>query len=154
LRRLRKFLALTPAGRSLVLRSLVLLPAVAALLGTGGMGRTIAWLDRLGRRRGSGDLGALPPEEIARLIKAAASLLRVQCLARSLVLWHSLRAGGTWSEVRFGVSKLADGSLCAHAWVELDGLALIDGPGILGGYAALPSFAVTRHSGHPGALEC
>jgi len=136
--RLRKFLALAPAGRALVLRSLLLLPAVATLLRVRGMTRTMVSLERLGRR-GAGDPGALAPQEIARLVNAAASLLRVQCLPRSLVLWNFLRQRGLSAEVRLGVSKLANGGLSAHAWVELDGLPLNDGPDVFWRYAALPS---------------
>lgn len=140
MRRFRKYLALAPAGRAIVLRSLVLLPAVAALLRTRGMARTIAWLERLLRHAAS-DPGTLAPQEIARLVAAAASVLGARCLSRSLVLCSLLNNRGTPVEFRLGVSKREDGSLSAHAWVEFDGLALIDGPDVLGRYAVLPSFA-------------
>lgn len=138
MRRLRKYLALTPARRALVLHSLLLLPAVAVLLRACGMARTTALLKRLGRR-GEGDSSALAPQEIARLVEAAASLLRVRCLPRSLVLWHFLRHRRAPAEVRLGVSKLADGGLSAHAWLEFDGLPLNEHADVFKNYAALPS---------------
>lgn len=136
--RLRKYLALTPAGRALVLRSLLLLPAIAVLLRARGLARTTALLARL-QRRGEGDSGALAPREIARLVDAAASLLRIRCLPRSLALWHFLRHRSASAEVRLGVSKLADGSLSAHAWLEFDGQPLNEHADVFEHYAALPS---------------
>lgn len=138
MRRFRKYLALAPAGRAIVLRSLVLLPAVAVLLKTRGMARTMAWLERL-RRHAAGDPRTLAPQEIARLVAAAGSILGARCLPRSLVLCNLLENCGTPVEIRLGVSKLADGSLSAHAWVALDGLPLTDGPDGFERFAALPS---------------
>ena len=140
MRRLRKFLALSPAGRTIVLRSLLLLPVVSALVRARGMGGARAWLEHLGPRAGR-DTSALTASEIASLVGAAGSLLRAGCLPRSLVLWHFLHHGSHRVEVRLGVSKLADGNLRAHAWVEFDGLPLNDGPDVLERYAALPSIA-------------
>lgn len=138
MRRLQKYLALTPAGRAIVLRGLLLLPMAAVLLRTRGMARTTALLGPLGRRA-KHDPGALAPREIARLVNAAASILGAPCLPRSLVLWHLLRNRGIPTEIRLGVTKLADGSLSAHAWIELEGLPLNDGADACERYAALPS---------------
>ncbi len=140
MRRLRKYLALSPAGRAIVLRSLLLLPVVATLLRVRGMECARAWLERLGPRA-AGDISTLAPSRIASLVGAAASLLQARCLPRSLVLWYFLRGRGTSAEIRLGVTKLADGSLSAHAWVEFDGLPLNDGPDAIERYAALPSLA-------------
>ena len=148
MRRLQKYLALTPAGRAIVLRSLLLLPMVAMLVRARGMALTTAWLGRLGRRA-ERDPGALAPREIARLVNAAASILGARCLPRSLVLCHLLRNRGIPAEIRLGVSKLADGNLSAHAWVELDGLPLNDGPDVFERYAALPSSAAKFRVDHP-----
>lgn len=137
MRRLRKFLALTPAGRTLVLHSLLLLPAVALSLHARGMVRTRAALGRLGRR-GAGKTEELAPGEVARLVDAAASALRVRCLPRSLVLWHFVRDRSRSVEVRLGVSKLGDGSLYAHAWLEFDGLPLNERADVFERYAVLP----------------
>ncbi len=138
MRRLRKYLALSPAGRAIVLRSLLLLPMVAVLLRARGMARTTKFLARPGRHAGGG-LGTPAPQELARLVNAAAAPLRVRCLPRSLVLWRFLRHSGTPAEIRLGVSKLADGSLSAHAWIELDGMPLGDGPDVFERYACLNS---------------
>ena len=137
MKRLRQYLELTPAGRAVVLRSLLLLPAVAALLRVRGMAHTTALLKRQ-ERRGEGDLGAITPREIARIVDATATLLRTKCLPRSLVLWHFLHRRRASAEVRLGVSKLTEGGLAAHAWVELDGIPLNASSEVLAHYAALP----------------
>jgi hypothetical protein len=137
--RLQKYRALTPGGRAIVLHSLLLLPLVAAHLRSRGMARTTALLERLGHRSNPAS-DALPPREIARLVNAAASILRALCLPRSLVLWHFLRHRGVFTEIRFGVSRPDDGKFAAHAWVELDGLPLNDSADILGLYWALPAY--------------
>ena len=137
MRRLRKYLELTPAGRAVFLRSLFLLPAVAALVRTRGMAHTTTLLE--GReRRSECDLGALAPREIARIVDATATLLHTRCLSRSMVLWHLLRRRSTAAEIRLGVSKSAEGKLAAHAWVELNGMPLNDNTGVLMRFAVLP----------------
>ncbi|MBE0614411.1 MAG: lasso peptide biosynthesis B2 protein [Burkholderiales bacterium] len=140
MRQLRKFFALNPAGRTIVLHSFLLLPMVALSLRAFGMARTRAMLGRLGPRA-DGAATALAPLELARLVDAVAALLRVRCLARSLALWQLLRNRGTSTEVRLGVSKLADGGLTAHAWIEYEGLPLNDHTDVLERYAALPTRA-------------
>ena len=140
MRRLRKFLALKPTGRAVVLRCCFLLPMLALSLRVFGMARTRAVLERF-EWRADGAAATLPPQEVARLVDAVAALLRVRCLARSLALWHLLRARGGAAEIRLGVSKLADGSLAAHAWLEYEGVPLNDRADVSERYAALPSRA-------------
>ncbi len=148
MRRLQAYLALTPAARAIVLRSLLLLPLVALTLRACGMARTMQLLARPGRDAGCGP-GAPAPQELARLVNAAASLLRMRCLPRSLLLWSFLRRRGTPSEIRLGVAKLADGSLSAHAWIELDGMPLGDGPEVFERYACLNTAAAGFQADRP-----
>ena len=138
--RLRKYLALAPAGRAIVLRSVLLLPVVAALLRVRGMARMMALLVRL-ERLAEGVPDALSPQEIARLVNLTASILGAPCLPRSLVLWHLLRCRGTSTEIRLGVSKLTDGNLAAHAWIDLDGQPLNDSVDVFDRYAAFSTSA-------------
>ena len=152
MRRLRKYLALPPAGRTIVLRSLLLLPAVAALLKLRGMQPARAWLGRL-KPFAANEASALAPREIAALVGAVGALLRAQCLPRSLVLWHILRDRGALSEIRLGVAKLADGSLSAHAWVEFGGAPLNERTDLLDRYAALPALAGRFTGSRPNTLS-
>ncbi len=152
MRRLHKYLALSPAGRAIVLRSLLLLPAVAALLRVRGMEPARAWLGRL-RPFAADDASALAPREIAVLVGAAGALLRARCLPRSLVLWRLLRDRGSSAEIRLGVAKLADGSLSAHAWVEFGGAPLNERADLLERHAALPALAGRFTSSRPKTLS-
>ena len=148
MRRLRKYFALSPSGRAIVLRSLMLLPMVTALLRVRGMAHTTVFLGRLGGRA-EHDHGTLAPREVARLVNAAASVLRAHCLSRSLVLSHLLRNRGILTEIRLGVSKLSEEGLSAHAWVELNGLPINDGVDVSERYAALPSSAAKFRAPRP-----
>ncbi len=136
MRVMRRFLTLPAAARAIVARSLLLLPIVAALLGTAGFARTRAWLRPLHRRAPA--FGPVEPREIARLVHGVAALLRIGCLPRSLVILRFLDCYGERINLRFGVLKLPEGGLKAHAWIELDGAALGESAGLLERYAALP----------------
>ena len=50
-------------------------------------------------------------------------LYPMTCLRRSLALIKLLRQRGLRAELKIGVEK-ADGSLAAHAWVEVDGVVI------------------------------
>lgn len=135
--RLRKFLALAPAGRALLVRNLMLLPVVAVLLRMAGFARTRAWLGRRAARRPH-TAPTLAPREIARLVDAPAAFLGVGCLSRSLVLWHELGAHAIASEIRLGVARPCGGDVSAHAWVEFDGSPLNDAPDVAKRFVVLP----------------
>jgi hypothetical protein len=51
--------------------------------------------------------------------------LRTTCLDRSRALYSMLRAHGCPAELRIGAHR-EDGTLTAHAWVEHDGVPLLD----------------------------
>lgn len=79
------------------------------------------------------------------MVDAAASLLGVSCLPRSLVLWRLMRARG--AIVRLGVAQSAAQGFAAHAWVEIDGRALNDTANAIARYSVFPSHPHT--SGAP-----
>jgi hypothetical protein len=58
---------------------------------------------------------------------------RPRCLVRSLVLWSTLRRRGIGAELRLGVART--GRFAAHAGVEVDGVAVNDGPDVSARYA-------------------
>lgn len=70
---------------------------------------------------------AAAPEEVARLVRAAATLfpLETTCLHRSLCLEALLRRRGVEAELQLGV-RTAEGDLAAHAWVEHAGSAIAE----------------------------
>jgi Transglutaminase-like superfamily len=68
---------------------------------------------------------AVSANRIAQLLEAAAHslFLPTNCLERSLALWSLLQRRGFPVELRLGARKQA-GTFEAHAWVELNGVAL------------------------------
>jgi len=128
--KIHRFFALPAAAKAIVVRSLLLLPVVAALLRTRGLARTRSWL-------GGRAAPALAPRETARLVHGAAAVLRIGCLPRSLTLLHLLGACGTRAVIRFGVQKPAAGGLAAHSWIEFDGQPLGENRDLLDAYAGL-----------------
>ena len=64
---------------------------------------------------------------IAKAMQSAARHLplRTTCLDRSRALYWMLRAHGCPAELRIG-ARQENGTLTAHAWVELDGVPLLD----------------------------
>jgi Transglutaminase-like superfamily len=68
---------------------------------------------------------AVSAHRIAQLQEAAALdlFLSTSCLERSLALWSLLQRRGFPAELKFGARKQS-GKFEAHAWVELNGVAL------------------------------
>jgi hypothetical protein len=64
---------------------------------------------------------------IAKAMQSAARHLPIQttCLDRSRALYWMLRAHGCPAELRIG-ARQENGTLTAHAWVEYDGVPLLD----------------------------
>lgn len=133
-RRLEQWLGLASWERWLLLRLLVLLPAIGAALRLLGFNRTRALLGRAVPTPKPSLAGAPPqpsdrPRRIARLVAMAACRgpYRATCLRQSLALWWLLRRRGIPAELRIGVRKDGD-ALLAHAWVEQEGAPLGQGP--------------------------
>ena len=63
----------------------------------------------------------------ARMVRAAAyfGVANFTCLEKSLTLWWLLGRQSIASVVRIGTRK-EDGKFEAHAWVECDGVVLLD----------------------------
>ena len=67
---------------------------------------------------------------IARMVRVAAchGPVRFNCLTQALVLWGILTSRGVSAEIRFGLHNESAASLFAHAWVECNGINLVDNP--------------------------
>jgi hypothetical protein len=68
-------------------------------------------------------------------VAAKRGLWPANCLQRSVVLWWFLARRGLASDLRIGVRRRPDApsasrSMDFHAWVELDGVVLNDGPDV------------------------
>jgi hypothetical protein len=126
--RLAKFRDLTWPERRLLFVALVLLPMTALGLRLFGFRRTQAVLHEdvfCGAGSHDGDLARA--QKTARIVAAAARYgpYRATCLPVALTLGRLLQGRGIATELRLGVSK-ADARLDAHAWVEYQGVPLID----------------------------
>jgi hypothetical protein len=84
------------------------------------------------------------PEELYRArryaywlnIASRHHVVRARCLHRSLVLHHWLRRERMPSDLRIGVRK-DNGTLKAHAWVELGGRVVSDSPSAVAAFRLL-----------------
>ncbi len=121
----RRFLALTPAERALLVRALMLLPIIRASVVMLGLRRTQTWLDwaeRAWSRRTNRLDGRAGVRTVERMVNAAAreGIVRATCLPRSLATCALLRSSGVTATLKVGVRKHL-GRLQAHAWVETPG---------------------------------
>ena len=83
-------------------------------------------------RRGSfGRTTGLSPQTTARLVRIAAERApyRAKCLEQSLVLRWLLLRQGIEARILFGARK-EDEQMQAHAWVEVNGVALNEDNGV------------------------
>lgn len=80
----------------------------------------------------------LSPETIARLVRVAAERgpYRAKCLEQSLVLRWILQRQGIDARILFGARK-EDEQMQAHAWVEVNGVALSEDNGVYQDFSPL-----------------
>ena len=93
-----------------------------------GFGRTYRWIERSGAAisRSSADDDTFVRRSEYRVALAAALYPgHAACLERSLMLYWYLRRAGVPATYRMGVQMYP---FLAHAWVELDGVAINDVP--------------------------
>ena len=132
--KLRKLQQLSARDWWLLMQAQLLLPVTLVGVSVFGVTRwqhALAKLPQFRRRHVDGlDTPAetsRKTSEIALMVNVAAThgLFRAHCLQRSLVLWSLLERNGVESELRFGARK-ENGQIQAHAWVEINGVALND----------------------------
>jgi hypothetical protein len=103
---------------------------VAAMLRVGGMKRVGAAITRLLSRHPASP-EPTDVKDAARLVSIAARRgpWRSQCLTTALTLQWLLARRGIATDLRLGVRR-KDGRMEAHAWVEYEGMALIETAGV------------------------
>lgn len=126
--RLRRFSALPGPAKVLFLRAVVLLPLLTLSLRVRGFGATQRFLQKFTAAAKNGPPVAAVESLVVlttRMVLAAGrnSPIPSTCLERSLSLWWMLARQGIATRFRIGVSK-DDEKFAAHAWVELDGVAI------------------------------
>jgi len=119
---------MAPAERRLLVLALIVVPLAVAGLRTIGMRRTQSILRRLPSAGLWG--GRIEPSRVARIVEIASrrGIIRAKCLPLSLTLQSLLAVSGVSAELRLGVRKCG-GRLEAHAWVEHDGMPLLEAAG-------------------------
>jgi len=141
MRRLRKFLALSPADQALILRCLGLLAVVRLGLNTLRVERVIEELNRWIKPRAGASLEEHELGRIAWAVKAASACVPgATCLTQALTLQSILRSHGCLTELKFGVRRKPDGQFHAHAWVVFRGRVVIGDDSLLPEYTAMTSF--------------
>jgi hypothetical protein len=121
---------LTRSERRLFAKALLLLPLIDLGLRLGGFRRCQLALARFSPVNGAdlpdrAEAMMLQARAAARMVRVAARYgpYRATCLQQALTLWWLLRRQGIASDLCFGARKEAD-QVEAHAWVELQGVAL------------------------------
>lgn len=135
---LRKLLQLTAREFRVLLQAALLLLLVRLALKFVTVGRLqLVGTGKLGKPNPKA-IARLSPKAIARLVRVAAELgpVRARCLPQSLVLRWLLVRRGTAARIVFGARKAGD-EMQAHAWVEVDGVALSEDHGIHRDFAPL-----------------
>ena len=131
LRELSRFTKMSALERGILVRALLLLPAIGLGLRIFGFKRVQALLNA----SKTFDTCKFAPNEAPKIALTAASMVsiaarhgpyRANCLPTSLVLAHLLQKQEIAADLRVGVRKVA-GALEAHAWVEHYGQPLNDG---------------------------
>lgn len=123
---------LSSPEKKLLFLSMIALPTIAFLLNTAGYKKTKSLLERFMPAATSCHKPCademLKVHNLARIIHIAArhNIYQANCLKQSLLLWFILGKKLISSELKFGIEKIADCQLNAHAWVECGGQPLID----------------------------
>lgn len=125
---LRRWRALYARQRAWLVVFVAALPLLRLSLRVRGYARTLAMIEawtRCARTRTASDRELQAAAELARLARIAGrrGLVTAACLPQALAVYAAIRRRGLAPALRIGVRK-PGGGFEAHAWVELDGVAL------------------------------
>lgn len=147
MRLLRKFLALAPVERRLLVKATCLLAMVQ--LGLGRVPFTMLRRRLVTRHTGDGGRPADGQRQFADLVVWAVTAAsrrvpgRTTCLSRALTVQALLARGGCPSRLHVGVIRGKQGEVEGHAWVECEGRILIGGAASeIGQFTPLAAFEV------------
>jgi hypothetical protein len=134
--RFGRFARLGPDERRLVLSAIACLGVVQTALAV------LPWRLAtvvIARARRACPSTCRPAPRIVWAVHAASGVLpRTTCLARALTLQALLASAGLAATIEVGVARDAGGALVAHAWVERDGVPLLDTAEGVAGYTRVP----------------
>ena len=145
-KRVRKFLSLSRADQSLLLKSAFWVGAITLglrVLSFQTLQTFLAGTTRKAARSHHPDQPS--PEHIARAVTVASRFLpAATCLPQALAVRELLKRQGYPANLHIGVTKGKGGQLEAHAWVESEGRVVIGGSQDLSRYTPLPSLEGER----------
>lgn len=126
---LRSFVALDAADRRLLVEAAIIVVLVRCGLLVGGFQRTCRGLVRL-TALASAPRSPATIEADCLAARAASRFVpgRNTCLVRAVAAGVLLARHGHEASIRIGVARPGPSGLDAHAWVEHDGIAVLDGP--------------------------
>jgi hypothetical protein len=140
MKRLHKFLTLTPSDRVLLINALLLLGAIR-------LGLKLLPLQTLRRllARMAQPIRTLQEVEKASVDKVAWAVIvashyipGARCLAQALATQVLLDRRGYPTQLRIGFTRDKGGQMSAHAWVESEGQVAIGGAGNMARYILVP----------------
>lgn len=81
--------------------------------------------------------------DLARIIRIAArhNIYQANCLKQALLLWFLLGRRSIASEIKIGAQKDANSQFHAHAWVECNGVPLIDDMDTIANFSVFQEYA-------------
>lgn len=154
----RRFHARSPEDRGLILHASVVLSLTQIGLRSFGFQRWKELIERFSlSARPAKSLPADRRREVAvRAARAVRSIevhwpFRPNCLERSIALWWLLRSEAVEGELHVGARR-ESGRFEAHAWVELDGQVLNDGPEVHDRYTRFNA-PIAANSGSQGRRQ-
>jgi hypothetical protein len=126
--RWRKFAALPTSDRRLLFEAALLLVRARIELAILPFAKVVA--TDPGQTPHAGALGAV--EQIPRVGWAVETTARISpipltCLPQALAAWWMLQSRGHPARLIYGVSNERNTGFSAHAWVEVDGIAVVGG---------------------------
>lgn len=129
------------AGRPpAVFTCMLWLAATDAAMRIVGFRRTLKIARRLARRPNLTMSRDQAEQVLQRIVSATAFYPgRSQCLEQSIVGYVLLRRRGFDAQLKLGVQPYP---FFAHAWIELDGVALTEAPDLIASLAPLPELAL------------
>jgi Transglutaminase-like superfamily len=140
MKRLRKFLSLTPSDRVLLINALLLLGAIRLglkLLPFQTLRRLLARMAQPIRTLQEVEKASV--DKVAWAVMVASHYIPgARCLAQALATQVLLERRGYSAQLRIGFTRDKGGQMSAHAWVESEGRVAIGGAGSMALYTPLP----------------
>ena len=145
MRTLTKFFSRSSAERRSLVEAFMLVLFVRIGLTWFPFRRLLGWLQRIGVVFRWIERQWFQADQLVRAVAATSKRIPRgdTCLVQALVAHTMLRHHGFDPSLAIGVTKEPDGSLRAHAWVELDGKVVI-GEADLDTFQRLPSIATFK----------